>query len=325
MINTSPITKTAFLEAFKTCDKYLNCRYIEQEAFFNNMVYAMLVARQNLPGNIYPAPEFFDDVSFRKDVIDTVKKMGLTYWRKYRIYSEEMRAEARSHYFTAGTDAAGIAIGFGIGKAASKVTKYMSRPYSKKLLKVGKNNGNRMKMSFNRLQDTKVPTELNMKIHVKTRHTVWGTSYDFNIKDGIKIRNTDTIVDFSINPIEIADNLAIGALTEEVHQNVASGKNFSFGDINDSWMWKTGDKITDFVPYVGNAKAAVSSFVNYKIGNAYSETAKIAEENEQKSMDADSNFIRTHLFVDIEKDLNAMDKTTLYQMGLFATKQSNIK
>lgn len=321
MHNISPITKTAFIEAFKTCDKYLKCRYIEQETFFNNMVYAMLVAKQNQPSNI-SAHEFFDAVSFRKDVINTVKTLGPTYWRKYGNLAEQMRAEARSYYFSAGTDVTGIAIGAGVSKATSKVTKYISRPYSKTLLKVGKN-GNRFKVSY--IQNTKhVPTEINAKMHVKTRHAILGTSFDFNIKDGIKISNTDTIVDLSINPIEIAGNLAIGSLTEAVHQNVAPGNSFSFGDINDSLLWKAGDVITDFVPYVGNAKAAVSSFVNYKLGDTYTETAKIVEENEQKSMDADSNFIQTHLFVDIEKDLNAMDKTTLYQMWLFATKQSSI-
>lgn len=297
MHNISPITKTAFLEAFKTCDKYLKCRYIEQEAFFNNMVYAMLVARQNLPGNIYLAPEFFDDVSFRKDVIDTVKKLGLTYWRKYKIYSEEMRAEARSHYLAAGTDAAGIAISAGIGKAVKHFP------------------------------------ALKRSISFNTKNTVWGKSVDINLKEslkkgfknGVKISNTDTVVEFAINPVEIGANFASGVLTEDFHRDVAPGKSFSFGGINDSLLWKAGDVVTDFVPYVGNAKAAVSSVVNYKIGDAYFETAKIAEENEQKSMDADSKFIQTHLFVNIEKDLNAIDKTTLYQMWLYAAKQSNIK
>ena len=310
-----PITKPQFLAAFKTCDKYLKSNYIEQEIFFHNMVYAMGMAKQYQPEKIASELEFFDDGAYRKEAVNVVKTLGPEYWRNYGNMSEQMRAEANSHFFAAGTDVVGIATGKVIGKAAGKFTKSISRPYSKTLAKVGESNGTRMRVSANRLAGTKhVPTELNASVRFKTRHTIWGT----DILDWRKISSKDVVVDFSFNPIETADNYAANALMEEAHQNLAPGGRFSFGDTD---MGEKLDVVTDFLPYVGNAKAAVSAVTNLAIGYEYSKSAKKIEELENQNMEADRKFFNAYLFVDIEKDLNAMDKNTLYRMWLFASSQ----
>lgn len=317
MPSQTTITKTQFLEAFKTCNKYLKCNYIEQDKFFDNMVCLMGLAKQYMPDAMNSTLDFFDAGTFRKVVVQLLKQMGPELWRDYGGLSEQMRAEANSHFFAAGTDVMGIATGKVIGKAAGKFTKNISRPYSKTLAKAGKSNGTRMRVSANRLAGTKhVPTELNASVRFKTRHTIWGT----DILDWRKISSKDVVVDFSFNPIETADNYAANALMEEAHQNVAPGGRFSFSD---TVMGEKLDVVTDFLPYVGNAKAAVSAVTNLAIGYEYSKTAKRIEALENQNIEADRKFINAYLYVDIERDLNAMDKETLYKMWLFASKLYN--
>lgn len=317
MSSQTTITKTEFLEAFKTCNKYLKCNYIEQDQFFNNMVCLMGFAKQYMPDAMNSTLDFFDAGTFRKVIVQLLTTMGPELWRDYGGLSEQMQAEANSHFFAAGKDVMGIATGKVIGKAAGKFTKSISRPYSNTLAKVGKSNGTRMRVSANRLAGTKhVPTELNASVRFKTRHTIWGT----DILDWRKISSKDVVVDFSFNPIETADNYAANALMEEAHQNVAPGGRFSFSD---TVMGEKLDVVTDFLPYVGNAKAAVSAVTNLAIGYEYSKTAKRIEALENQNMEADRKFINAYLYVDIERDLNAMDKETLYKMWLFASKLYN--
>ena len=317
MPTLSPITKTQFLEAFKTCDKYLKSNYIEQEIFYYNMVYAMGMAKQYMPDKIASELEFFDDGTYRKVVVNIVKTLGPEYWRNYGNMSEQMRAEANSHFFAAGTDLAGIAIGEGVGRVAGKATRAISRPYRKTLAKMGESGGNRVKVAMNRVKSTKyLPSQVEANIHIKTRHTIWGT----DILDWRKISSKDNVVEISLNPMETAANQVIGAATDIAHQAIAPGGRFSFSD---TVMGDKLDVVTDFVPYVGNAKAFVSAVTNIAIGYEYSKTAKKIEELEKQGLEADRKFFNAYLFVDIEKDLNAMDKDKLYQMWRFAINQYN--
>lgn len=318
MHTTSTITKTVFIEAFKTCNKYLKCNYIDQETFFHNMIHAMICVKRQSSGNEAVDFKLFDDVALRKEIVGILKTMGPTYWRDYENLSKKLKDDAKSYFFTAGTDAAGIFVGMGMGKAVGKVTKQMSRPYSKTLLKAGQSNGNRIKVSYRRLNNTKhVPTQFDVKTQFKTQNTIWGR----DIFHG-KITK-DTTVEISLNSIEIADNIAIGTATEEVHQNIAPGESFSFGNTETKFGYWC-DKITDYVPYVGVSKAVVSSAVNIAIGYEYSKTAKLIEEQDMKNIEADRKFIQEHLYADIKSDLKAMDKKQLFNMWLFAIKQSNI-
>ena len=128
-----PMTKPEFLAAFKTCDKYLKSNYIEQETFFHNMVCAMSEAKLNLSDMITPELDSFDEVAYRGDIIRIVKTMGPERWHNYCNLSEQMKAEANSHFFAAGTDSMGIAVGSWVGKGVKFVTKAGVRMVSKGL------------------------------------------------------------------------------------------------------------------------------------------------------------------------------------------------
>lgn len=323
-----PITKPQFLAAFKTCDKYLKSNYIEQEIFFHNMVYAMGMAKQYLPDKIASELEFFDDGAYRKEAVNVVKTLGPEYWRNYGNMSEQMRAEANRFFFAAGTDTASIAIGAGVGKLASKATKAISRPYAKHLVSKTVKRGGKVTVNgdvnVNRLMGTKgVPTQMEASIGIKTQNKVWRKELLPWKKPKVY---KEVVISATINPIEVFANQVSEGITDYAEQtlapNLVSDDTFSFS-FGDSLFAEAGNVVTDFIPYVGNAKAAVSAVTNLAIGYEYSKTAKKIEELENQNMEADRKFFNAYLFVDIEKDLNAMDKTTLYRMWLFASSQYN--
>ena len=318
-----PITKPQFLAAFKTCDKYLKRNYIEQETFFNNMVYAMGLAKQYLPDKITSEPEFFDDGAYRKEVVNVVKTLGPEYWRNYGNMSEQMRAEANRYFFAAGTDAASIAVGAGVGKLASKATKAISRPNAKHLVKTVTKNGHKLDVNVNRLAGSKsIPTQMNAKVSLNTHNSILGREMLPWKKPTLK----NTVIEATISPTEVFLGELSDGITDYAEQTLATNSvsddtiSLSFGD---SLVAEAGNVVTDFIPYVGNAKAAVSAVTNLAIGFQFSKTAKNIEELEKQGIEADRKFFNAYLFVDIEKDLNAMDKTTLYRMWLFAGDQYN--
>ena len=332
-----PITKPEFLAAFKTCDKYLKSNFIEQERFFDNMVCAMGITKQYLPDKISSTSDFFDEVTFRKVVVSILKTLGPEYWRHYENMSEQMRAEANSHFFAAGTDAVGIALGAIAGKVIKPMTKNavresgkiisrLSRQEAKKVTEVAtkastKNNGvlNRLgKTNGNRLEITE---EGEAVLHLKTRHTNMGR--DINPRKFADLR-TSKDSNFTIvgNPLAVGYGKVIGKYLDAKLQEYTIGERFSFSD-HFCFKNKIIDIGTDFVPILGNSKAAVSALTNFAIGRVFSKSADRIAEIEKQIYEADQRFFNSHLFVDIEKDLNAMDKSTLYRMWLFASSHYN--
>jgi hypothetical protein len=281
------------------------------------MVCAMGLAKQYLPGKVTPELGFFDDETFRKVVVSIVRSLGPEYWRNYGNFSEQMRAEAYSHFFAAGTDAVGIVVGEGLGKASSKFLKAAKadkiiRPYRKTLAKVGPKA--RYRVSINRFAENNLP-------------------YQINISKGGKDL-------FTLSGYEFVGNLEYGVASEIAQECFTHGDSFSYGEqINKGidrvasflpFEEDTNKKIskvasvvvdvgTDFIPVLGNAKALVSAATNVAIGYEYSKSAKRIEKLEIQGVEADRKFFSAYLFVDIEKDLKAMDKTTLYKMWLFAS------
>lgn len=318
-----PVTKPEFLAAFKTCDKYLKNNYIEQETFFHNMVCAMGEAKLNLSDMITPELDSFDEVAYRGDTIRIVKTMGPERWRNYGNMSAQMRAEANRFFFAAGTDAASIAVGAGVGKLASKATKAISRPNAKHLVKAVTKNGHKLDVSVNRLAGSKsIPTQMTAKVSLNTHNSILGMEMLPWKEPTLK----NTVMEATINPTEVFLGEVADGITDYAEQTLAPNLvsndtiSFSFGD---SLVAEAGNVITDFIPYVGNAKAGVSAFFNYLVGREYSKTAKRIEKIEKQEMAADQRFFNAYMFVDIEKDLNAMDKTMLYRMWLFASSQYN--
>lgn len=308
-----PITKTQFLEAFKSCDKYIKFNYIEQEKFFYNMVYVMGTAKNYMPEETKSTLDKFNVGLFRRGIMAFLRTLGPEMWRKFDNMAEKMQAEANSHLFAAGTDLAGIVLGAGVGKVASKATKAISRPYAKNLVNVVTEKGNRYNVNVNRLAGTKsVPTQMSASAHFKTRHTVWGT----DIFDWRKISTKDTVVNITVNPAEVFGGELSSGVTDYAQQQVTPGETFSFS-FGDSSVAEAGNVITDFIPYLGNAKAAVSSVVNLAISSVYSKSADTIAEIEGAGKEATRKYINTHLYVDIEKDLKSLDKKTLFRMLQF--------
>lgn len=358
-----PITKPQFLDAFKTCDKYLKSNYIEQEIFFHNMVYAMGMAKQYLPDKIASELEFFDDGAYRKEAVNVVKTLGPEYWRNYGNMSEQMRAEANSHFFGAGTDVLGIAFGAGVGKGVKMATKagvkMISRGMARGtkmavaasrgevaavaknattkttqrgdvLLRIGKSGGERVEFT----------SAGEVRLHSKTRFRNAGryvgsfdieirkekflnVTADINVDKFMNLQNSmDSTMTLFQNPAALGISRGFGYGANKLQEKLTEGGRFSFGD-HSVFKNKVVDVGTDFVPIVGNAKSAISAVTNLAIGYEYSKTAKKIEELENQNMEADRKFFNAYLFVDIEKDLNAMDKNTLYRMWLFASSQYN--
>ena len=315
MSSQTNMTKTEFLEAFKTCNKYLKFNYIEQDQFFNNMVFLMGLANLDMTeGEIFDIEEF-DDAAYRKLVVRIVKMLGPEQWKDFENSSEQLRAEANSHFFAAGTDLAGIAIGACVGKVASKVTKGISRPYAKHLVKKVTPKGTKIDVNVKRLAGTRsVTTELNASLRLKTHDSIWG----LEMLPWKKATLKDTVIEATINPSEVFMGEIAGGVTDYAQDKIAPGETFSFS-FGDSLVAKAGNVLTDFIPYVGNAKAFVSSVTNFFIGREYSATADRVAEIERKSMEATRRFFDTYFYVDIEKDINSIDKKTLFKMAVFAS------
>lgn len=311
------LTKTQFLEAFKTCDKYIKFNYIEQEKFFYNMVYVMGTAKNYMPEETKSSLDKFDVALFRRGIMAFLRTLGPEMWRKFDNMAEKMQAEADSHLFAAGTDLAGIVIGEVVGGAAKKMTKSISRPYRKTAAFIGKPEGSTMNAMYNRLDGTKnIVTRLEAKANLKTSNSVWGT----DVLDWKKFGRTNIEIEFALDPNEVLFNHEIGKGVEYMHQNVAPGGRFSFGD---TVMGEKLDVVTDYVPYLGKAKAFVSSLANLAIGCVYSKSADRLAEIEGAAKAATQKYINTHLYVDIENDLNAMDKKTLYRILQFVPEISS--
>ena len=73
----------------------------------------------------------------------------------------------------------------------------------------------------------------------------------------------------------------------------------------------------------GNIKAAASAFTNLAIGYVYSKSADRLAQIEGAGKAATREYIQTHLCVDIEKDLKALDKKTLFRMLQFVPEIDN--
>ncbi len=313
----APITKTEFLEFFKNADRYVKFNYIEQETFFCNMVYVMGVTKKVMPMESKSTLEKFDEALFRRGVMTFLRSMEPENWRKFDNLSEKMQADANSHLFAAGTDLAGIVIGEAVGGAAKKMTKSISRPYRKTAAFIGKPEGNNMKVMYNRLDGTKdIVNRVEVKANLKTSNSVWGT----DVLDWKKFGRTDIEIEFALDPNEVLFNHEIGKGVEYVHQNVAPGGRFSFGD---TVMGEKMDVVTDYVPYLGKAKAFVSSVANLAIGCVYSKSADRLAQIEGAGKAATREYIQTHLCVDVEKDLKALDKKTLFRMLQFVPEIDN--
>lgn len=319
----APITKTEFIEAFKTCNKYLESNYIAQETFFENMARAMVLAKQYQQDKLASTLDFFDEVSYRIQVVSVAKMMGPEYWRDYGNLSEQMRAEANRFFFAAGTDAASIAVGAGVGKLASKVTKAISRPNAKHLVKAVTKNKHKVDVNVNRLAGSKsIPTQMTASVSLNTHKSILGLEMLPWKEPTLK----NTVIEATFSPTEVFFGELSDGITDYAEQtlvpNLVSDDTISFS-FGDSLVAEAGNVVTDFIPYVGNAKAGVSAFFNYLVGREYSKTAKRIEKIEKQDMEADRKFFNAYLFVDIEKDLNAMDKDKLYQMWQFALNYFN--
>ena len=183
-------------------------------------------------------------------------------------------------------------------------------------------------------------SEGEVRLHSKTRHSnagryvgsfeaKFGGEEVFDIKADIDIDrfmnlqySMDSTMTLIQNPAAVAINRGVGSVTNMMQNSLTEGSRFSFGD-HSVFQNKIVDIGSDIVPIVGNAKAAVSAVTNLAIGYEYSKTAKRIEALENQNMEADRKFINAYLYVDIERDLNAMDKDTLYKMWLFASKLYN--
>lgn len=144
------------------------------------------------------------------------------------------------------------------------------------------------------------------------------------------------------NPVSLVAGKAIGELTQyELHKNnqeeyFSYGKrNFITDGLTDFFSpfdeetnekisgvaAKTIDIVTDFAPHIAFLKSAFSTGTNLLIGGLLSGSASQIMDHEREGFEATEKYIKTHVYADIEKDLNAMDKKTLFRMSMFATNQ----
>lgn len=213
-----------------------------------------------------------------------IKGAEITDWyvSQNQMLSRQLREEANVYGREALLNAAGLAVGQGIGKVAGKMTKAVTKEAKATIIK-GKNIS--LKGSASVIKGTKVPLEVNLSISIN-RHanTCGGRKVGdaiFNPKhfnDGRRRVNTNIDV-FSFNAIEYPMTKGYEKVQDayvESHFNNPI-EPFSYNQV----MGGKADFITDFTPIVGNVKAGMAA-----AGNAflYYETMKAADRVEKTDM-----------------------------------------
>ncbi|MBQ3845359.1 MAG: hypothetical protein II817_10345 [Bacteroidales bacterium] len=213
-----------------------------------------------------------------------IKGAEITDWyiSQNQMLSRQLREEANVYGREALLNAAGLAVGQGIGKVAGKMTKAVTKEAKATIIK-GKNVS--LKGSASVIKGTKVPLEVNLSISIN-RHanTCGGRKVGdaiFNPKhfnDGRRRVNTNIDV-FSFNAIEYPMTKGYEKVQDayvESHFNNPI-EPFSYNQV----MGGKADFITDFTPIVGNVKAGMAA-----AGNAflYYETMKAADRVEKTDM-----------------------------------------
>ena len=320
MSTLPPITKTQFLEAFKNADKYVKFNYIKQETFFCNMVYVMGVTKKNMPVESKSTLEKFDDTLFRRGVMIFLRSMEPEWWRKFDNLSEKMQADAFSHLSAAGTDSIGIVLGALVNKGVNSATKKVVRQGKKVITrlsnretKAATNNGVLARMGSSKGRRMELMETGEMKINTKTSKNFLGTdlAHPFD-----KRFRKDYVIELS-NPLADKADEIIEGYVEDARQEFTSDERFSFSDHMDSKV----ELVVDVLG--GNLKAFASAFTNLAIGYVYSKSADRLAEIEGAGKAATREYIQTHVCVDVEKDLKALDKKTLYRMLQFVPEIDN--
>lgn len=373
MSTLPPLTKTQFLAAFKTCDKYLKHNYIEQEVFFYNIMYALSTALKNTMGQKEITLDNFDPSAFKIMVIKLLQTFGAERWRHFENMSKKMLSEAESHFLAAGGDVLGVALGgladCGIKSATKKATTTMmknaGRKSAQKVGQTGGRNAGQIGLQEAESRYTKtigfLPRQTKNTRVYKTFGPSDGNRFDVlvtgetkaTLKTSKNALGTDLLhpmdkrfrKDFHLmlaNPVSLVAGKAIGELTQyELHKNnqeeyFSYGKrNFITDGLTDFFSpfdeetnekisgvaAKTIDIVTDFAPHIAFLKSAFSTGTNLLIGGLLSGSASQIMDHEREGFEATEKYIKTHVYADIEKDLNAMDKKTLFRMSMFATNQ----
>lgn len=315
-----PITKIQFLEAFKNADKYVKFNYIKQETFFCNMVYVMGVTKKNMPVESKSTLEKFDDTLFRRGVMIFLRSMEPEWWRKFDSLAEKMQADAISHLSAAGTDSIGIVLGALVNKGVNSATKKVVRQGKKVITrlsnretKAATNNGVLARMGSSKGRRVELLETGEVRVNTKTRNNFLGTdiAHPFD-----KRFRKDYVIELS-NPLGDKADEIIESYVEDARQTFTSEERFSFSDHMNSKAEFAIDVLG------GNIKAAASAFTNLAIGYVYSKSADRLAQIEGAGKAATREYIQTHLCVDVEKDLKALDKKTLFRMLQFVPEIDN--
>ena len=213
-----------------------------------------------------------------------IKGAEITDWyiSQNQMLSRQLREEANVYGREALLNAAGLAVGQGIGKVAGKMTKAVTKEAKATIIK-GKNIS--LKGSASVIKGTKVPLEVNLSISINRHANTWGGrkvgDAIFNPKhfnDGRRRVNTNIDV-FSFNAIEYPMTKGYEKVQDayvESHFNNPI-EPFSYNQV----MGGKADFITDFTPIVGNVKAGMAAAGNVLL---YYETMKAADRVEKTDM-----------------------------------------
>lgn len=373
-----PITKTQFLAAFKTCDKYLKSNYIEQETFFHNIIVAFAAGLKNTMGQKKLILENFDPSAFKVMVIKLLQTFGAERWRHFENMSKKMLSEAESHFLAAGGDVLGVALGGAADCAIKGVTKKGTTALMKKAGRESAQKGARkagQKAGQKGLQKVEYKyTETNKFLPGKNTRAQKGNTRVFETVGSSKGNRLEVLVtgeskatvkssksflgtdllhptngnfrkDFHLmfaNPVSVVAGRALGELSQVALHERNQEEYFSYGgrnfisdgitDFISPFDEETNevisgvaavalDSVTDLAPYIAFWKSAFSTATNLAIGGVLSKSANQIMDYEREGFEATEKYIKTHVYADIEKDMNSMDKKQLFNMCMFATNQ----
>lgn len=284
------------------------------------MVYLMGTTKKHMPEESKSSLDKFDVELFRRGVMGFLRTFGPEMWRKFDNMSEQMQADAISHHSAAGTDSIGIVLGALVNKGVNSATKKVVRQGKKVITKLtnqktkaATNNGVLARMGSSKGRRVELMETGEMRINTKTSKNVLGTdlAHPFD-----KRFRKDYVIELS-NPLADKADEIIENYVEDARQTFTSDERFSFSDHLDSRVEFAIDVLG------GNIKAAASAITNLAIGCVYSKSADRLAEIEGAAKAATQKYINTHLYVDIENDLNAMDKKTLYRILQFVPEISS--
>lgn len=313
----TPMTKTEFLEAFVYGIWFVKGEYIKQEVFYGNTSRLLCASFKNakiLPNDVQSVKESIVKTSF----VSYVKGTTVDTWGMIRDnaavkrdldYINGLKREFDAYKNAAVFDSMDLLVGAGLGKMIKGGVKVAKAACVK--------NGQIAAASYGRKGAV---AEVNLRISLDGNRNLGRCVNNIGVNKITGERSIRNIgkdkfsdkryakrfVDVSVNTNDMIVSSAINLSENYVKNDIA----FSYGNLMGNGM----DVATDFIPFVGNAKALVSTAANAKFAIDSYNSIKMAWQSHLELIERQKQFFKNNFLARMEKDIMSFDKTKLYRM-----------